>query len=139
MSNDQAAEPAGAVGPTKIDDLITGLGDWRADQLATIRRLIHEAVPDVVETWKWMGSPVWEEHGIVVVGNAHKQKVKLTFPHGAQLPDPDKLFNNGLGGKAWRAIDLYEGDTLDAAPFKALIRAAASYNVKRTSADTSGQ
>jgi hypothetical protein len=120
--------PTGPAAAKKIDELVEGLGDWREDTLAQLRRLIHEAVPDVVETWKWMGSPVWEKDGILAVGNAHKQKVKLTFPQGAQLPDPEQVFNNGLGGKAWRAIDLREGDALDAAAFQALVRAAASYN-----------
>jgi len=93
--------PTGPAAAKKIDELVEGLGDWRADTLAQVRRLIHQAVPDVIETWKWMGSPVWEKDGILAVGNAHKQKVKLTFPQGAQLPDPEQVFNNGLGGKAW--------------------------------------
>jgi len=122
---------SGPATANEIDELVEGLGDWRADTLAQVRRLIHEAVPDVVETWKWMGSPVWEKDGIIAVGNAHKQKVKLTFPQGAQLPDPEQVFNNGLGGKAWRAIDLHEGATLDAAAFQALIRAAASHNAAK--------
>ncbi len=124
--------PTGPAAGKKIDELVEGLGDWRADTLAEVRRLIHEAVPNIVETWKWMGSPVWEKDGILVVGNAHKQKVKLTFPQGAQLPDPEQVFNNGLGGKAWRAIDLHEGDALDAAAFQALVKAAASYNAGQT-------
>lgn len=90
----------------QIDDLIAGLDDWRGERLAEVRGLIHGALPGVSETWKWMGSPVWEQDGIVVVGNAHKAKVKLTFPQGAQLVDPDDLFNAGLEGSAWRAIDL---------------------------------
>ena len=84
-----------------------------------------------------MGSPVWEKDGILAVGNAHKQKVKLTFPQGAHLPDPEQVFNNGLGGKAWRAIDLREGEALDAAAFQALVRAAASYNAGQTPGDRS--
>lgn len=112
----------------QIDALLDGLSDWRGEQLAEIRRLFHEAVPDVVETWKWMGSPVWESDGILAVGNAHRAKVKLTFPQGAQLADPEKVFNAGLGGKAWRAIDLVEGATLDASAFTALVREAAAYN-----------
>ena len=124
--------PTGPAAGKTIDELVEGLGDWRADTLAQVRRLIHEAVPDVVETWKWMGSPVWEKDGILVVGNVHRQKVKLTFPQGAQLSDPEQVFNNGLGGKAWRAIDLQEGDALDAAAFQALVRAAASYNADQT-------
>jgi len=86
----------------KIDELIAGLDDWRGERLAEVRALVHEALPGVVETWKWMGSPVWEQHGIVLVGNAHEAKVKLTFPRGAQLTDPYSLFNGGLAGGAWR-------------------------------------
>jgi hypothetical protein len=112
----------------KIDELIAGLGDWRGERLAEIRKLIHDALPGVRETWKWMGSPVWEQDGIVVVGNAHKAKVKLTFPKGAQLADPDGLFNAGLTGSAWRAIDLHEQDTLDPIAFRALVRDAAALN-----------
>lgn len=84
----------------KIDELIAGLGDWRGERLYEVRKLIHDALPEISETWKWMGSPVWEQDGIVVVGNAHKAKVKLTFPRGAQLADPDGLFNAGLAGGA---------------------------------------
>lgn len=116
--------------PARIDALIANLDDWRGQRLAEIRGLIHRELPDVTETWKWMGSPVWEHQGIIAVGNAHKAKVKLTFPHGAQLPDRHRLFNAGLGGKAWRAIDLAEGDVLDGTAFQALIREAADYNAK---------
>ncbi len=112
----------------KIDDLIEGLGDWRGERLAEVRGLIRGALPGVSETWKWMGSPVWEQDGIVVVGNAHKTKVKLTFPRGAQLTDPDDLFNAGLGASAWRAIDLHEQNTLDPDAFRALVRNAAALN-----------
>lgn len=112
----------------KIDELIASLDDWRGERLAEVRLLIHDALPEVVETWKWMGSPVWEQAGIIAVGNAHKAKVKLTFPQGAQLADPDGLFNAGLGGKAWRAIDLLEHDTLDPTAFQALVEDAAAHN-----------
>ncbi|WP_421917131.1 DUF1801 domain-containing protein [Mesorhizobium sp.] len=111
-----------------IDQLIAGLPDWRGKTLAGIRKAILEAGPEIVEEWKWMGSPVWCSDGNMVVGNAHKDKVKLTFSHGASLPDPAKLFNNGFGGKVWRSIDLFEGDELDAQAFKELIRAAVDYN-----------
>ncbi len=111
-----------------MDKLIAGLGDWRGERLAEVRDLIHDALPGVRETWKWMGSPVWEQDGIVAVGNAHKAKVKLTFPQGALLADPDGLFNAGLAGKAWRAIDLHEQDTLDPTAFRALVRDAAALN-----------
>src|SRR5690349_17478843 len=93
----------------QIDRLLAKLTDWRGKTLACVRGAILAADPQIIEEWKWMGSPVWSRDGILVVGNAHKAKVKLTFPHGAKLPDPDKLFNAGLGGNAWRAIDLFEG------------------------------
>jgi hypothetical protein len=112
----------------QIDQLIAGLTDWRAETLAVIRKTILAADPDIVEEWKWMGSPVWCLDGNIVVGNAHKDKVKLTFSHGASLPDPDKLFNNGFGGKVWRAIDILEGDKLDERALKDLVRAAIDYN-----------
>jgi hypothetical protein len=112
----------------RIDALIAGLTDWRGETLAAIRKTILEADRKIIEEWKWMGSPVWSHDGIIVVGNAHKDKVKLTFAHGASLPDPDKLFNNGLGGKTWRAIDLFEGDKIDKRALKDLVRAAADFN-----------
>ena len=112
----------------QIDQLIAGLTDWRGETLAGIRKTILAADPDIVEEWKWMGSPVWCLDGNIVVGNAHKDKVKLTFSHGASLPDPDKLFNNGFGGKVWRAIDILEGDKLDERALKELVRAAINYN-----------
>ena len=108
--------------------MIAALGDWRGEKLAEIRRIIHEADPDVVEEWKWMGSPVWSDGGVFAVGNAHKDKVKLTFAHGVHLPDPSRLFNAGLTGNKWRAIDLREGDTIDGAALKALVREAVAYN-----------
>lgn len=112
----------------KIDELIAGLRDWRGARLAAIREAIHETLPHVTETWKWMGSPVWEQDGIITVGNAHKAKVKLTFPQGARLADPDGVFNAGLDGNAWRAIDLHEQDDLDMSAFRALVREAAALN-----------
>jgi hypothetical protein len=112
----------------QIDQLIAGLTDWRAETLAGIRKTILAADPDIVEEWKWMGSPVWCLDGNIVVGNAHKDKVKLTFSHGAGLPDPDKLFNNGFGGKVWRAIDIVKGDRLDERALKDLVRSAIDYN-----------
>lgn len=115
----------------KIDALIADLDDWRGEQLAEIRELVHDAVPDVEEQWKWMGSPVWEHKGIIAVGNAHKKKVKLTFPQGAHLDDPVDVFNAGLDGKAWRAIDLCEGHTLNKRSFKALVKRAARYNASQ--------
>jgi hypothetical protein len=112
----------------RIDQLIIGLPDWRGDTLLSVRKAILGANKEIVEEWKWMGSPVWSLHGILVVGNAHKDKVKLTFPHGASLPDPEKIFNAGFGGKVWRAIDLFEGDKVNAPALKNLVRAAIDFN-----------
>src|SRR5271170_901127 len=112
----------------RIDQLIAGLTDWRGKTLASVRKTILEADQGIIEEWKWMGSPVWSRDGMIAVGNAHKDKVKLTFSHGASLPDPDKLFNAGFGGKVWRAIDLLEGDKINARALKTLVRAAIDYN-----------
>ena len=112
----------------RIDGLIAELKDWRGKTFASIRKSILEADREIIEEWKWMGSPVWSHDGIVAVGNAHKDKVKLTFSHGASLPDPDKLFNTGLEGNAWRAIDFFEGDKIDARALRNLVRAAVDYN-----------
>jgi hypothetical protein len=117
----------------KIDELIAKLTDWRGKTLANVRKTIGAADPEIVEEWKWMGSPVWSRDGIIAVGNAHKEKVKLTFPRGAVLPDPDKLFNAGLGGAAWRAIDILEGDKLDERALKELVRAAIAVNQNKQS------
>ncbi len=111
-----------------IDKKIKELGDWRGKTLAGIRKSILEADREIIEEWKWMGSPVWSRHGIIAVGNAHKDKVKLTFAHGASLPDPDQLFNAGLEGKVWRAIDFFEGDKIHERALKNLVRAAVDYN-----------
>jgi hypothetical protein len=112
----------------RIEQLIAGLTDWRGKTLARIRKIILEADREVIEEWKWMGSPVWSHDGIIAVGNAHKDKVKLTFSHGASLPDPDQLFNAGLGGNAWRAIDLFEGNKINERALRNLVRAAVDYN-----------
>jgi len=112
----------------RIDQLIAETPDWRGKMLASLRKTILEADPEIVEDWKWMGSPVWSRDGMIAVGNPHKDKVKLTFSHGASLPDPDKLFNNGFGGKVWRAIDVFEGDRIDERALKDLVRAAIAYN-----------
>ena len=112
----------------RIDQLIAGLTDWRGKMLAGIRKSILVTDGEIIEEWKWMGSPVWARDGMIAVGNAHKDKVKLTFSHGASLPDPDKLFNAGLDGKVWRAIDLFEGDEIDQGALKNLVRAAIDYN-----------
>jgi hypothetical protein len=112
----------------RIDDLIATVGGWRGERLAELRALIHEVDPGVVEDWKWMGTPVWSHDGMYVLANAHKGKVKLQFFHGAQLPDPKQLFNAGLEGGTWRAIDFFEGDSIDRPALKALLRAAVKYN-----------
>ncbi|WP_266157875.1 DUF1801 domain-containing protein [Dyella silvatica] len=112
----------------RIDQLIAGITDWRGKTLADVRKTILEADKDIVEAWKWMGSPVWFCHGMIAVGNAHKAKVKLTFSHGAKLADPDKLFNAGLDGGSWRAIDIFEGDKINKRALKSLVRAAIEYN-----------
>ncbi len=112
----------------RIDQLIAKLADWRGKTLAGVRKSILEADREIIEEWKWMGSPVWSRDGIIAVGNAHKDKVKLTFSHGARLPDPDKVFNAGLEGNAWRAIDLFEGDKINERALKNLVRAAVDYN-----------
>jgi hypothetical protein len=122
------AKAADAVSASqRIDEKIANLSDWRGERLAEIRKLIHEVDPEVVEEWKWMGTPVWSHEGMYVLANPHKGKVKLTFFHGAQLPDPKQLFNAGLGSK-WRAIDLFEADKIDKTALKALLRAAVAYN-----------
>ncbi|WP_119387909.1 DUF1801 domain-containing protein [Taklimakanibacter lacteus] len=115
----------------KIDQLIAKLDDWRGKMLASVRKAILGADGEIIEEWKWMGSPVWSRDGIIAVGNAHKDKVKLTFSHGASLPDPDKLFNAGLGGKVWRAIDLHEGDKINERALKTLVCAAIAHNQVR--------
>jgi len=112
----------------RIDELIADLTDWRGKTLASIRKSILQADREIIEEWKWMGSPVWSRDGIIAVGNAHKDKVKLTFSHGASLPDPDKLFNAGLEGKVWRAIDIFEGDQINERALKNLVRAAVAHN-----------
>ena len=123
-----AKKTANASASKRIDQRIADLGDWRGERLAEIRKLIHEVDPAVIEEWKWMGTPVWSHEGMYALANAHKDKVKLTFFHGAQLPDPKKLFNAGLAGGKWRAIDLREGDRIDKAGLKALLREAVAYN-----------
>src|ERR1700758_3188746 len=112
----------------RIHQLIAGLTDWRGKTLAKVRKIILEADREIIEEWKWMGSPVWSRDGIIAVGNAHKDKVKLTFSHGASLPDPDKLFNADLKGNTWRAIDFFEGDKINERALKNLVRAAIDYN-----------
>ena len=115
----------------RIDQLIAAIADWRGKIFAHVRKTILAADPDIVEEWKWMGSPVWSRDGIIAVANAHKGKVKLTFDKGARLPDPEKLFNAGLEGNQRRAIDFFEGDKVNERALKALVRAAIEYNQSR--------
>ena len=112
----------------RIDKLIAKLTDWRGKTFVSVRKSHSCGRPEIIEEWKWMGSPVWSRDGMIAVANAHKEKVKLTFSHGAKLRDPDKLFNAGLGGNLWRAIDFLEGDKVDARALKNLVRAAIDYN-----------
>ena len=111
-----------------IDERIRQLADWRGKALSRVRALIREADPDVVEEWKWMGTPVWSHDGIICTGESYKSIVKLTFSKGASLKDPAKLFNSSLDGNVRRAIDIHEGEEVDADAFKALIRAAVALN-----------
>jgi len=136
----KAAKPRKAVAKSsddmsaskRIDKKIADLGDWRGERLAEIRKLIHEVDPEVVEEWKWMGTPVWSHEGMYALANPHKGKVKLTFHHGAELPDPKKLFNAGLEGNTWRAIDFRERDKIDKTALKALLHEAVAYNTKHS-------
>src|ERR687887_22748 len=111
-----------------IDERIAELRDWRGETLSRMRKLIKEADPDVVEEWKWRGTPIWEHDGIICTGESYKSVVKLTFAKGASLEDPAKLFNSSLDGNVRRAIDIREGEEVDAGAFKALIRAAVALN-----------
>src|SRR6476469_8405183 len=111
-----------------ISQRIAELGDWRGKTLARMRKLIKETDPDVVEEWKWMGTPIWSHDGIITTGESYKQVVKLTFAKGAFLKDPARLFNSSLEGNLRRAIDIHEGEEIDAAAFKALVRQAVAVN-----------
>ena len=113
-----------------IDEKITELGDWRGKTLARVRAIIHEADPEIVEEWKWMGTPVWSHGGIVCTGETYKKVVKLTFSKGAALKDPSRLFNSSLDGNVRRAIDIHEGDKVDEPALKKLIRAAVALNLE---------
>ena len=112
----------------RIDQMIKGVGDWRGERLAEIRAIIHEVDPDVVEEWKWMGTPVWSHDGIICTGESYKKAVKLTFAEGASLKDPARLFNSSLDGNVRRAIDIHEGEEVDKSAFKALVLQAVALN-----------
>jgi hypothetical protein len=118
----------GQSAPELISRRIAELGDWRGETLGRMRRLIQETAPDVVETWKWRGVPVWERDGIICTGESYKDYIKLTFAKGAALPDPARLFNSSLEGNVRRAIDIREGETIDEAAFKTLVREAIALN-----------
>jgi hypothetical protein len=115
-----------------IDERIKELGDWRGETLAKARKVIHEADPEIVEEWKWMGTPIWSHSGIVCTGETYKNIVKMTFAKGAALKDPSGLFNSSLGGNVRRAIDIHEGDKIDEAALKDLIRAAVALNLSKS-------
>lgn len=114
-----------------IDGRIQELGDWRGETLARIRKLIHQALPEVEETWKWRGVPVWEQGGIICTGETYKNCVKLTFHKGASLEDPARLFNSSLEGNARRAIDIHEHAQIDESALKTLVKAAAELNAQK--------
>ena len=122
------SRPNGEAASANITGRIQELGDWRGETLAHVRQLIHDADPDIQEEWKWMGTPVWSHDGIVCTGESYKQVVKLTFARGATINDPKKLFNSSLEGNTRRAIDLREGEKINDAAFKQLIRAAVAAN-----------
>jgi hypothetical protein len=124
MAPPEDARPAAEL----IDQRIAELGDWRGEVLARVRALVHEAEPDVVETWKWRGVPVWERDGMICTGESYKNYVKVTFAKGASIDDPTGVFNSSLEGNTRRAIDIHEGDDLDGAAFKDLVRAAVALN-----------
>jgi hypothetical protein len=129
-----AEAKAGASASQHIDARIKELGDWRGETLARVRSIIKQAVPDVVEEWKWRGVPVWEHDGIICTGETYKAVVKMTFARGAALDDPTDLFNSSLEGNTRRAIDFHKGDKIDEKALKALIREAAALNVSARAA-----
>ena len=126
MKKPVPAESASAL----IDAKIKELGDWRGKTLARVREIIHKADPEIVEEWKWMGTPTWSHGGIVSTGETYKNVVKMTFAKGAALPDPAGLFNSSLDGNVRRAIDIHEGEKVNEAALKALIRAAVALNLE---------
>lgn len=121
----------------QVDKLIRDTGDWRGEVMARIRKVILSADAGIVEEWKWMGTPTFSKNSVICIMNPHKGKVKVTFADGAALKDPDKLFNAGLGGKKWRAIDLFEGDKINERALKALVKEAAAYDASAAKASAS--
>ena len=116
-----------------ISKRITDLGDWRGETLKRMRKLIQEADPEILEEWKWMGTPTWSHDGIICTGESYKKVVKLTFAKGASLEDPTQIFNSSLDGNVRRAIDIFEGEEVDEVAFKALIRQAVAFNIENKS------
>jgi hypothetical protein len=135
MKKSGTSEAKGGSSPAQhIDARIKELGDWRGETLARVRSIIKQAVPDVVEEWKWRGVPVWEHEGIICTGETYKAVVKMTFAKGAALDDPSGLFNSSLEGNVRRAIDIHEGDKINEKALKALVRAAAELNMSARAA-----
>lgn len=124
----KSEQASGEVASVLIDQRIRDLGGWRGETLARMRELILAADPEMIEEWKWRGTPVWSHDGIVCTGESYKMVVKLTFAKGASLPDPSQLFNSSLEGNTRRAIDIHEGENVDARAFKALVKAAVALN-----------
>ena len=124
----KSEQATGEAASRLIDWRIRELGDWRGETLARMRALILEADPEMIEEWKWMGTPVWSHHGIVCTGETYKNAVKLTFARGASIPDPSRLFNSSLEGNTRRAIDIHQGEKVDTRAFKALVKAAVARN-----------
>lgn len=129
MKTPVPVEPASLL----IDEKIKELGDWRGKTLAKVREIIHAADPEVVEEWKWLGTPVWSHDGLICTGETYKSAVKMTFAKGASLPDPAGLFNSSLDGNVRRAIDIHEGDKVDEEALKDLVRAAVTINLQSKS------
>ncbi len=138
VTTKKEAEPKEPSPSDLIDARINELGDWRGETLARVRAIIREADPDVVETWKWRGVPVWEDAGIICTGETYKAVVKLTFAKGASVEDPAKLFNSSLEGNTRRAIDIREGEQIDEAALRALVQAAVLVNKTRKPASKKG-
>lgn len=124
----KSAASEGLSASERISQRIADLGDWRGDTLSKMRKLIHDTDPDVIEEWKWMGTPIWSHDGIICTGESYKDKVKLTFAKGAALKDPAKLFNSSLDGNVRRAIDILEGQKINESAFKTLVREAIALN-----------
>lgn len=123
----------------QVDKLIRETADWRGEALAKIRKLILSADAGIIEEWKWMGTPAYYKNGLICIMNPHKGKVKVTFNYGAALADPNKLFNAGLEGNKWRAIDLSEGDKINASAFKALLKEALAYDASKAKPKTAAK